>query len=111
MMLITYHKKSLPLQMKYTVKMAANTKILTLSVQGLQALNNCLIFTQWLNCVKPDIVFLQETHSISTDEFKNWFSSTPYKCLSSPGTVCSCGVGILLSKNFNILQQWRNQNG
>ena len=74
-------------------------------------MDNRLIFIQWLNCVKPDIVCLQETHSISIDEFKNWFNSTSYKCISSPGTARSCGVGILISRNFDILQQWRDQNG
>ena len=91
--------------------MATNTKILTLNVQGLRDLNNRLVFIQWLNCVKPDIVCLQETHSTSIAEFKNWFTSTSYKCISSPGTARSCGVGMLISRNFEILQQWRDQNG
>ena len=70
-MLLILRLKSYLLQPINFLTMANNTRILTLNVQGLRDLNNRLVFVQWLNCVKPDIVCLQETHSTSIAEFKN----------------------------------------
>ena len=92
---------------------------LTLNVQGLRALSHRQTLMQWLNCFGPDIVCLQETHSKSEREFSSWFSSTNvniqnsynYKCISSPGTVRSCGVAILFKPNFSLESCFCDQSG
>jgi exonuclease III len=60
--------------------------------------------------VKPDIVCLQETHSTSREEFVNWLSresaagNNPqhYSVFSSPGSVRSRGVAVLLKPGFTV---------
>ena len=87
------------------------TQILTLNLQGLRASMKRETFIQWLNCFRPDIVCVQETHATSILEFTNWFHNSPYQCLSSPGTNRSCGVGILIHRSFRIEQNWRDTDG
>lgn len=87
------------------------TQILTLNLQGLRASMKRETFIQWLNCFRPDIVCVQETHATSILEFTNWFHNFPYQCLSSPGTNRSCGVGILIHRSFKIEQNWRDTDG
>ena len=92
---------------------------LTLNVQGLRALSHRQTLMQWLNCFGPDIVCLQETHSKSESEFLSWFSSSNfniqnsfnYKCISSPGSVRSCGVAILYKPSFSLESCFRDQSG
>ena len=77
--------------------------LITLNCQGLrdQAKRACLF--QWLNCFRPSIVCLQETHSRSHAEFVRWLrdlthagqNQAGYKVVSSPGAVRSRGVAIL----------------
>ena len=84
--------------------------ILTLNCQGLrdQAKRNALF--SWLNCVKADVVCLQETHSISRDEFVTWVSLETeadnnlqhYSVLSSPGSVRSRGVAVLYKPSLSV---------
>ena len=53
--------------------MAPNSfSILTLNIQGLRAAQNRSTLFSWLNCVKADIICLQETHSTSAAEFESW---------------------------------------
>ena len=91
------------------------TSLLTLNVQGLRALGARQTLMAWLNCVGPDIVCLQETHSTSEGEFAGWFSSPickcKYKCVSSPGAVRSSGVAILFRPEFKVVKRWRDSSG
>ena len=76
---------------------------ITLNVQGLRHANHRATLFSWLNCVKPDIVCLQETHSLSQTDFESWVQSESdagnnqqsYAVLSSPGTARSAGVALL----------------
>ena len=46
--------------------------LLTLNCQALRDPNKCTVHFSWLNCVKPDIVCLQQMHSTSKAEFDSW---------------------------------------
>ena len=93
--------------------------LLTLNIQGLRALISRQTLMSWLNCFAPDIVCLQETHSISEEEFSEWFSvsnihiqnKNKYLSISSPGTVRSSGVAILYKPEFEVLSTSRDQAG
>lgn len=55
------------------------TQIITLNAQGLRNALNRETMVQWLNCFRPEIVCLQETHATSLDEFSGWFANTNYQ--------------------------------
>lgn len=84
--------------------------VLTLNVQGLRSSNHRASLFSWLSCVKADIVCLQETHSVSSDEFSSWVNAESvsgnnlfhYSSLSSPGSTRSSGVAILFSPSFKV---------
>ena len=63
------------------------TQIITLNVQGLRTAIHRDTLIQWLNCFRPEIVCLQETHATSIQEFSSWFAGTGYNCISSAGTT------------------------
>ena len=52
-----------------------NFTLITLNIQGLRNVRNRKTLFSWLNCAKPDIICLQETHSTSEDEFKAWVTT------------------------------------
>ncbi len=91
--------------------------IITLNCQGLRNLAHRDTLFSWLNCCKVDILCLQETHSISELEFTSWVADATagglnkigYKCISSPGTSCSCGVAILYHPEFELVNCSRDQ--
>jgi exonuclease III len=64
-------------------------------------------------------VCLQETHSISEEESSSWLDHATssgsnkfgYKCISSPGTIRSCGVAILYNPSYNVVSCSRDQDG
>ena len=87
-------------------------QIITLNVQGLRtAIHRDVSLIQWLNCFRPEIVCLQETHATSIQEFSSWFAGTHFNCIYSAGTNRSCGVGMLIHPSFNIEHQWRDTAG
>ncbi|CAB4040946.1 Transposon TX1 uncharacterized 149 kDa, partial [Paramuricea clavata] len=60
-----------------------------------------------------------ETHSISEEEFSSWLDHATssgcnkfgYKCISSPGTILSCGVAILYNPSYDVVSCSRDQDG
>ena len=95
-------------------------ELITLNVQGLRSLSNRQTLISWVNCFGPDIICLQETHSTSEKEFADWFSTFnnnidnskyKYKCISSPGTAHSSGVGILFKPSLSLINQQRDEVG
>ena len=59
--------------------MASNDlTIITLNVQGLRNHTHRTTLFSWLNCVKADIICLQETHSSSCDESISGIQSESY---------------------------------
>ena len=96
-----------------------NCTIITLNVQGLRNPTNRKTFFSWLNCAKPDIVAIQETHSTSCDEFLSWVRTETrennnlqgYHAESSPGTQRSAGVAILHKPSFKASHVSRDTAG
>ena len=92
---------------------------MTLNIQGLCFLENRQTLILWLNCFQPQIVCLQKTHSISEEEFTDWFSctnptttNTSYKCISSLGTGRSRGVAILYcTEALSKVSSWKDDSG
>lgn len=93
--------------------------ITMLNCQGLRSAVNRQTLFQWLNCFGPDVVCLQETHSVSENEFADWVSdesqngnnTKAYSCVSSPGLVRSSGVAILYRKSLSIVQSFKDTDG
>ena len=63
--------------------------------------------------------FLQETHSISEEGFSSWLDHATssrsnkfgYKCISSSGTILSCGVAILCNRGYDVVSCSLDQEG
>ena len=95
------------------------TKVVTVNAQGLRSVVSRLVFFSWLSCFCPDIVCVQETHSISTSEMHDWVEQhnvcvvprLQYKCVSSPGSARSVGVAILFMPKFEVQCTKRDDDG
>ena len=63
-------------------------------------------------CKKPDIIFLQETHSTPSQE-SIWHNQSRYDIIFSHGESNCQGVTIMLSKsmNYEIVKVTRQENG
>lgn len=77
-----------------------NLKIISLNANGLRSLLKRKAMFNDLRGTKSDIIFLQETHSTTSEE-KIWLSEW-----GGPGYFChgrsnARGVGILFARNFN----------
>ena len=96
-----------------------NFTFITLNVQGLPNIRNRQTLFSWLGCVKADIIALQETHSTSEKEFKDWVKQETqannnkqnYLVESSPGSARSSGVAILYKPEFSIKHIKRDDQG
>lgn len=83
--------------------------MVTLNCQGLHDAKRSVLFA-WVNCFKPEIVCLQETHSTSSSEFSTRVSTESangnnvagYQAFSSPGSNRSRGVAFLFTAAFQV---------
>ena len=58
-------------------------------------------------------------HSMSEEEFSSWLDHATssgsnkfgYKCISSPGSILSCGVAILYNPSYDVVSCSRDQDG
>ena len=81
--------------------------------------NLSILTLNWLNCFRPDIVCLQETHSIGEAEFDSWIddmnrgclTTISYSVVSSPGTARSSGVATLFNSSFTLESVSRDTDG
>ena len=88
----------------------------TLNVNGLRSNTGAVpkrrnLFT-WLKRLEADIIFLQETHAMQTDE--NWWSNEwGRKCYFSNGDNLSRGVAILfrIGLQIEVMRQISSSNG
>ena len=93
--------------------------ILTINVQGLRGSESRAVFFQWLSCVAADFISVQETHATSIQEFSSWVEEYNARaprhkklcCKSSPGSARSCGVALLYSPVFQVLNVRRDDSG
>ena len=77
-----------------------NFKALSLNVRGLGKPKKRISIFRWLKQSKSDIIFLQETHTVSkvVNTYKSEWNGPMY---CSHGSSNSKGVAILLNKNFD----------
>ena len=96
-----------------------NFTFMTLNVQGLRNVRNRQTLFSWLNCAKPDIICLQETHSTSEEEFRAWVTTETnnnnnqqqYLVASSPGSARRAGVAILYKPCFKVNDTRKDTHG
>lgn len=79
----------------------SDLSIFTLNVKGFRDKNKRRECFLWLQEKKPSIIFLQETHSTSSD-ISLWTNEWGAKALWSHGSSNSRGTAILFNKNLNI---------
>ena len=97
----------------------ANLEIITLNCQGLRSTDSRDTLFSWPNCCQVDILCLQQTHSVSTNEFSAWLNNTreagflihPYKCISSPSSNRSSGVAIVFKSSIDLFSCVTDQAG
>ena len=84
---------------------------LTLNTNGLWDPKKRAGLLQWLSHLSLDFVCLQETHVLSSEECRSWFSSFGYQCLASPGSVHSCGSVILYRPRYALTKSQIDADG
>ena len=78
-------------------------KVATLNANGLRDLNKRMGVLQWLSHFSFDMVCLQESHVLSVEEYRGWFSCYGYLVAASCGTNRSCGTVILFRPIFSLI--------
>ena len=90
----------------------SNIKIVSLNANGLNAdLRRTRVLT-WARCQKIDILLLQETHTVSTEEYK-WYRDWEGDVFFSHGTTNSRGVAILISQKlkYDLVNKDKDSEG
>ena len=75
-------------------------KLCSLNARGLREVNKCKEIIKFLRTQKFDIICLQETHSIPSDEWQWSKQFGGYKCFFSHGDNFSKGVCTLIADKF-----------
>ena len=91
----------------------AALSLISLNVNGVRDSSKRAGLVQWLRSlsVVPDIICLQETHCVSLDECRIWFSSSGYLFAVSRGSVKSCGCIILFRPSLSLVNSWCDSDG
>ena len=79
-------------------------KLLTLNVRGLNSSRKRRHVFRWLHQQRSDIIFLQETYSL-TETIKRWEAEWGGKVVASHGTTHSKGVMVLFNQSKCLCQQ------
>ena len=79
-------------------------KLLTLNVRGLNSSRKRRQVFRWLHLQRSDIIFLQETYSL-TETIKRWEAEWGGKVVASHGTTHSKGVMVLFNQSKCLCQQ------
>lgn len=89
-----------------------NIRLITLNVNGLRSTTKRKAIFRSLRDAEADIIFLQETHSIASDQ-KIWSAEWGASVLYSHGLSNSRGVAILFKRAFNpkIISKIIDQDG
>lgn len=94
-------------------EMAATLNLATLNVNGLRMSDKrggvfCWL---WSLPVSVDVVCLQETHCVSEEECRLWFSATGLLSVVSPGSMHACGCVVLYRPHLSLVQSWKDDEG
>ena len=93
-------------------EMAATLNLATLNVNGLHMSDKrggvfCWL---WSLPVSVDVVCLQETHCVSEEECRLWFSATRLLLLVSPGSRHACGCVVLYQPHLSLMRSWKDDD-
>lgn len=93
-------------------EMAATLNLATLNVNGLHMSDKCGGVFRWLWSlpVSVDVVCLQETHCVSEEECRLWFSATRLLSLVSPGSRHACGCVVLYQPHLSQVRYWKDDD-
>ena len=86
-------------------------RIASLNVNGLRDSNKRMGLLHWVSHYELDILCLQETHILSSDEGTRWFSSHGFSSISSRGSNHSCGTVILFRSRLSLTSSFSDSNG
>ena len=86
-------------------------RIASLNVNGLRDSNKRMGFLHWVSHHELDILCLQETHILSSDEGTHWFSSYGFSLISSQGSNHSCGTVILFRSCLSLTSSFSDSDG
>ena len=59
----------------------------------------------------PDVVCLQEVHCVSKTEVRDWFRSSGFSVLTSPGSSRSCGCAIFYKYKLTLVASFCDASG
>ena len=93
-------------------RLMTRVKIVSLNVRGISQLAKRKSTFAFIRSKKPQIVFLQETHS-KKKEIRIWRSMWGANIVASHGTTASAGVAIMFNRNLNykLLKVSTDPNG
>ena len=75
-------------------------KLISLNVRGISNFKKRKMIFTWCRKKKPDIIFLQETHSKKDTEMY-WKNEGGSEIILAHGSSNSCGVAILVNKGVD----------
>ena len=87
--------------------------LISLNVNGLRDADKRAGLLQWLRSLPStiDIVCLQECHCSSEIECQDWFRSSGFASVVSPGSARSCGVIVLYRPLLTVVNSWNDSDG
>lgn len=87
--------------------------LIPINVNGLRDGNKRAGLLQFLRCLPnpPNIVCLQEVHGVSEAEACDWFRSSGFSVLASPGSPRSCGCAILYNPKLTLVASFCDASG
>jgi len=94
-------------------EMAATLNLATLNVNGLRLSDKRGGVLRWLWSLPAsvDVVCLQETHCVSEEECRLWFSATGLLSVVSPGSRHACGCVVLYRPHLSLVRSWKDDDG
>ena len=87
--------------------------LISINVNGLHDGNKRAGLLQFLRCLPnpPDVVCLQEVHCVSEADSCDWFRSSGFSVLASPGSPRSCGCAILYKPKLSLVASFCDAHG
>ena len=85
--------------------------LVTININGLNDRTKRVTFIHWVNCLKADIICLQETHASSHATLCTWFKGSGYTVASSSISNKRVGTAILVASRHQLNKVWRDDAG
>ena len=112
--LFKYRYLTIPLLLNFVcslcfVNKMVKGKLISLNTKGISNLRKRRTIFSWLRKQKPDIVFLQETHSTAKRNEATWKKEWGATFFCSHGANNARGVAILIKNNFDCTVEESSQ--